>query len=59
MGRKELGLGLKEEIANYLTFECRRGFVTAKLGSEEGKTRLDLVMCELKYQGKRFASEIG
>jgi len=56
---KEMGLDLKEETAQCLTFEGGGGFVTATLCSEEGKTRVDLVTREWEYQVKQFASKIG
>jgi len=56
---KELGLDLKEETAQCLTFEGGEGFVTATLCSEEGKARVDLVTREWEYQVKQFASKIG
>ncbi len=58
-GGKELGLDLKEETAQCLTFEGGGGFVNATLCSEEGKTRVDLVTREWEYQVKQFASKIG
>jgi hypothetical protein len=55
-GEAGLGLELKEETPQCLTYEGAGGYVTATLCSEAGKTRLDLVTQEWEYQVKEFAA---
>jgi len=55
-GKEGLGLELKEETPQCLTFEGAGGYVTATLCPEKGKTRLDLVTQEWEYQVKDFAA---
>ena len=55
-GKEGLGLDLKEETPQCLTFQGDGGYVTATLCPEEGQTRVDLVAQEWDYQVKEFAS---
>lgn len=55
-GKGGMGLEIKEETPQCLTFEGGGGYVTATLCPEEGKTRLTLVTQEWDYQVKKFAS---
>lgn len=57
-GEEGLGLELKEETPQCLTYEGAGGYVTATLCSEKGKTRVDLVTQEWDYQVKNFASSL-
>jgi hypothetical protein len=52
------GLGLKacEDTPDCLSFEGGGGYVTASLGTDEGKTRVTLVSQEWEHQVKEFAS---
>jgi hypothetical protein len=55
-GKGGMGLEIKEETPQCLTFEGGGGHVTASLCPEEGKTRITLVTQEWDYQVKKFAS---
>jgi hypothetical protein len=57
-GKGGLGLEVKEENPQCITFEGGGGYVTATLCQEKGKTRVDLVTQEWDYQVKQFASKI-
>jgi hypothetical protein len=57
-GKEGLGLELKEENPQCITFEGGGGYVTATLCEEKGKTRVDLVTQEWDYQVKQFASKL-
>jgi hypothetical protein len=57
-GQGGLGLEVKEEGPQCLSFEGGGGYVNATLCTEEGKTRLSLVSQEWDYQVKKFASEL-
>jgi hypothetical protein len=57
-GKEGLGLDLKEETPQCLTFQGGGGYVTATLCPEEGQTRVDLVTQEWDYQVKEFASSL-
>ena len=57
-GKEGLGLDLKEETPQCLTFQGGGGYVTATLCPEEGQTRVDLVTQEWDYQVKEFASNL-
>jgi hypothetical protein len=53
-----LGLELKEENPQCLTFEGGGGYVTVTVCEEEGETRIDLVTQEWNYPVREFASKI-
>ena len=55
-GTGGLGLEACEDTPEYLSFEGGGGYVTANLGTEEGKTRVTLVSQEWEHQVKEFAS---
>ena len=55
-GKGGLGLTLCEDTPDCLSFEGGGGYVTATLGTEEGKTRVTLVSQEWEHQVKEFAS---
>jgi hypothetical protein len=57
-GKGGLGLEVKEENPQCITFEGGGGYVTATLCEEKGKTRVDLVTQEWDYQVKQFASKL-
>jgi len=57
-GKGGLGLEVKEENPQCITFEGGGGYVTATLCEEKGKTRVDLVTQEWDYQVKQFASKM-
>ena len=57
-GKGGLGLEIKEETLQCLTFEGGGGYVTATLCPEEGRIRLNLVTQEWDYQVKKFASSL-
>jgi hypothetical protein len=57
-GKGGLGLELREETPQCLTFGGGGGYVTASLCPEEGKTRITLVTQEWDYQVKKFASSL-
>ena len=57
-GKGGLGLEVKEEAPQCITFQGGGGYVTATLCEEKGKTRLDLVTQEWDYQVKQFASKV-
>jgi hypothetical protein len=57
-GQGGLGLEIKEEGPQCLSFAGGGGYVNATLCTEEGKTRLSLVSQEWDYQVKKFASEL-
>lgn len=57
-GKEGLGLELKEETGQCLTYEGGGGYVTVTLCSEEKHTRVDLVTQEWDYQVKQFASSL-
>ena len=57
-GEGGLGLEVKEEGPQCLSFEGGGGYVNATLCVEEGKTRLSLVSQEWDYQVKKFATEL-
>ncbi len=57
-GKGGLGLEVKEEAPQCITFQGGGGYVTATLCEEKGKTRLDLVTQEWDYQVKQFASKM-
>jgi hypothetical protein len=57
-GKGGLGLEVKEETPECITFEGGGGYVTATLCGEKGKTRVDLVTQEWDYQVKQFASKL-
>ncbi len=57
-GKGGLGLEIKEETPQCLTFEGGGGHVTATLCPEEGKTRIDLVTQEWENQVKKFATTL-
>ena len=57
-GKGGLGLEIKEETLQCLTFEGGGGHVTATLCPEEGRIRLNLVTQEWDYQVKKFASSL-
>ena len=57
-GKGGLGLEVKEENPQCITFEGGGGYVTATLCEEEGMTRVDLVTQEWDYQVKQFASTL-
>jgi hypothetical protein len=58
-GTGGLGLALREEAPQCLTFEGGGGYVTAAFCPEEGRTRVDLVTQEWDYQVKKFAAQLG
>jgi hypothetical protein len=57
-GKGGLGLEVKEENPQCITFEGGGGYVTATLCREKGKTRVDLVTREWDYHVKQFASKL-
>jgi len=57
-GKGGLGLAVKEENPQCITFEGGGGYITANLCEEKGKTRVELVTQEWDYQVKQFASKL-
>jgi len=57
-GEGGLGLQLKDESPQCLSFEGGGGYVTATLCEEGKETRVDLVTQEWDYHVKEFASKI-
>jgi hypothetical protein len=57
-GKGGLGLEVKEENLQCITFQGGGGYVTATLCEDKGKTRVDLVTQEWDYQVKQFASNL-
>jgi len=57
-GKGGLGLDVKEETPQCITFEGGGGYITANLCEDKGKTRVDLVTQEWDYQVKQFASRL-
>ena len=57
-GEEGLGLELKEETPQCLSYGGAGGYVTANICSEKGKIRLDLVTQEWEYQVKKFAASL-
>ena len=55
-GTGGLGLKLCENAPQCLSFEGGGGYVTATIGTEEGKTRVTLVTQEWEHQVKEFAA---
>lgn len=56
--RGGLGLELKEQGPDCLTFTGGRGYVTATFGMEGGKTLLRIVTSEWAVQVKKFVTEL-
>jgi hypothetical protein len=57
-GKGGLGLEIKDEASQCLTFEGGGGFVTATVCPGEGNTRIDLETQEWEYQVKKFSSSL-
>ena len=57
-GKEGLGLELKEETGQCLTYEGWGGYVTLTLCSEKENTRVELVTQEWDFQVKQFASSL-
>jgi hypothetical protein len=57
-GEGGLGLTLKDEDPQCLTFEGGGGYVTATVCEEGSQTRVDLVTQEWDYHVKEFASKL-
>jgi hypothetical protein len=57
-GKGGLGLEVKEENEQCITFEGGGGYITATLCKEKGKTRVEMVTQEWDYQVKQFASKL-
>jgi hypothetical protein len=57
-GEGGLGLHLKDENPQCLTFEGGGGYVNATVCEEEGETKVDLVTQEWDYHVKEFASKL-
>jgi hypothetical protein len=57
-GEAGLGLKVKEENLQCITFEGGGGYITATLCEEKGKTRVDLLTQEWDYPVKQFATKL-
>jgi len=57
-GKGGLGLEVKEENPQCITFEGGGGYITANLCEDKGKTLVDLLTQEWDYQVKEFASKL-
>ncbi|MGD2127304.1 MAG: hypothetical protein PVG99_14570 [Desulfobacteraceae bacterium] len=57
-GKRGLGLDLKDETAECLTFEGGGGYVNATLCEEKSQTKVDLTTQEWDYQVKQFALKL-
>ena len=57
-GKGGLGMDLKEDSPNCLSFEGGGGYVTATICQEEDQIRIDLVTQEWEYQVKEFSAQL-
>ena len=57
-GKGGLGMDLKEESPQCLTFEGGGGYVTATICQEEGQNRIGLLTQEWEYQVKDFSARL-
>jgi hypothetical protein len=57
-GEGGLGLELKDESPQCLSFEGGGGYVNATVCEEEGRTRVELVTQEWDYHVREFASKL-
>ena len=57
-GKGGMGMDLKEDSPNCLSFEGGGGYVTATICQEEDQIRIDLVTQEWEYQVKEFSAQL-